>query len=90
VGARCPPFAAYCSPSGLPRLHGTTLAMIPGNVRIFASTRREPQAGARMQSLIPPNTRRVGIVWAGRPAHNNDCNRSATLAAFAPPTALRS
>jgi hypothetical protein len=37
-----------------------------------------------MDDLIPPNTRRVGIVWAGRPTHSNDSNRSATLASFGP------
>ena len=29
---RCPPFAAYCPLSGLPRLHGTTLDTIPSKV----------------------------------------------------------
>jgi hypothetical protein len=38
--------------------------------------------------LAPPSYRRVGIVWAGRPTHNNDRRRSASLAAFAPIAAL--
>ena len=33
---------------------------------------------------MPQGFRRVGIVWAGRPTHNNDRNRSAMLADFAP------
>jgi hypothetical protein len=82
---RCPPFAAYCPLSGLPRLHGTTLETIPGGVPyLHADPARTASWRARMQNLIQPDIRRIGIVWAGRPAHSNDCNRSATLAAFGP------
>lgn len=82
---RCPPFAAYCPLSGLPRLHGTTLETIP---RAVPYLRTDPARSAswrvRMQYLIQPQSRRIGIVWAGRPTHNNDSNRSASLAIFAP------
>jgi hypothetical protein len=82
---RCPPFAAYCPLSGLPRLHGTTLETIPGNVPYFhADPARTANWRARMRDLIQPDIRRIGIVWAGRPTHSNDCNRSATLEAFGP------
>ncbi len=38
----------------------------------------------RLARLLPRGYRRIGIVWAGRPTHHNDRNRSTTLATFAP------
>lgn len=80
-----PPYAAWCTLSGLPRLHGTTLATIPSAP---AYLRADPAKAAawreRLGSLAPRGLRRVGIAWAGRATHNNDLNRSATLAALAP------
>lgn len=82
---RCPPFAAYCPLSGLPRLHGTTLETIPGSVPYLrADPVRTTMWRARLHDLIQPNLRRIGIVWAGRPDHGNDSNRSASLTAFGP------
>ena len=86
---RCPPFAAYCPLSGLPRLHGTTLDTIPGKVPyLHPDPARTAAWRARLQDLLQPGHRRVGIVWAGRPTHNNDLNRSMSLSAFAPMAAL--
>jgi hypothetical protein len=42
----------------------------------------------RLRRLAPNAHTRVGIVWAGRPTHNNDRRRSAKLADFAPLAAL--
>jgi hypothetical protein len=85
----CPPFAAYCPLSGLPRLHGTTLDTIPGKPPyLHADPARTAIWRARMRDLLQPGFRRIGIVWAGRPTHNNDLNRSMSLAAFAPIAAL--
>jgi hypothetical protein len=82
---RCPPFAAYCPLSGLPRLYGTTLGTIPGSVPYLRTDPvRTATWRARLHDLIQPNIQRIGIVWAGRPEHSNDCNRSATLAVFGP------
>jgi tetratricopeptide (TPR) repeat protein len=82
---QCPPFAAYCPLSGLPRLHGTTLETIPASVPyLHADPVRTAAWRARLQDLIPANARRIGIAWAGRPTHNNDANRSAGLTAFGP------
>jgi hypothetical protein len=87
--SRCPPFAAFCPLSGLPRLHGTTLATIPSEIPYLrADPVRTAAWRARLQDLLPPGFRRIGIVWAGRPTHNNDFNRSVRLPAFAPLAAL--
>jgi hypothetical protein len=86
---RCPPFAAYCPLSGLPRLYGTTLGTIPSNVPyLHADPARAEAWCARLQDLLQPGTRRIGIAWAGRSTHNNDLNRSMSLLAFAPIAAL--
>jgi tetratricopeptide (TPR) repeat protein len=80
---QCPPSVPYCPLSGLPRLHGTTLATIPNGVPYLQA---DPHCVARWRSrldaLIQADARRVGIVWAGRSTHNNDINRSASLAHF--------
>jgi hypothetical protein len=81
----CPPFAAYCPLSGLPRLHGTTLETIPWRgPYLRADAARTALWRARLDGLLPPSFRRIGMVWAGRPTHNNDFNRSTTLAALHP------
>jgi Flp pilus assembly protein TadD len=86
---RCPPFAAYCPLSGLPRLHGTGLDTIPGKVPYLRADPARTEAWrARLFDLLERGTRRIGIVWAGRPTHNNDLNRSMGLSAFAPIAAL--
>jgi Tfp pilus assembly protein PilF len=86
---RCPTFSAYCPLSGLPLLHGTALETIPGTVPYLrADPDRAAAWRARLRDLVQPNLRRIGIVWAGRPTHNNDSNRSAALATFAPLAAL--
>jgi hypothetical protein len=86
---RCPPFAAYCPLSGLPRLHGTTLDTIPaGASYLRADPERVEAWRARLHDLVQPGTRSIGIAWAGRPTHNNDLNRSMSLSAFAPIAAL--
>jgi hypothetical protein len=81
----CPPFKAFRALSGLPALHGTRPDNMLGREPYL---RADPVRAAawkqRLDRLTPGNARRVGIVWAGRPAHNNDRWRSASLAAFSP------
>ena len=85
----CPPYRAFCALSGLPRLHGTRLDNVPAPIPYL---RADPVQSAawrqRLDRLAPPAYRKVGIVWAGRPTHNNDRRRSASLAAFAPLAAV--
>jgi hypothetical protein len=85
----CPDYAAFCPLSGLPRLHGTRVENIPAPIPYL----RADPAGVvawreRLDGLVPARYRRIGIVWAGRPTHANDRDRSADLAAFAPIAAL--
>jgi Flp pilus assembly protein TadD len=80
-----PPFAAYCALSGLPRLAGTRLDTIPAPTPyVKADPERAALWAERLATLTPARYRRIGLVWAGRPTHQNDRNRSAALAAFAP------
>jgi Flp pilus assembly protein TadD len=80
-----PEWKTYIPLSGLPRLHGTRLENIPAPIPYL---RADPDLvsrwAARLDHLLPPGYRRVGLAWAGRPAHNNDRNRSTTLANLAP------
>ena len=85
----CPPYRAFCALSGLPRLHGTRIDNVPAPVPyLHADPTKVASWRDRLDRLTPRGFKRVGIVWAGRPTHNNDRRRSATLAAFAPLFAL--
>ena len=81
-------FAAYCPLSGLPRLAGISLKTIPGAPYLRADPARASAWEARLTTLLPAGSRRIGIVWAGRRTHPNDENRSMRLAALAPLGAL--
>jgi tetratricopeptide (TPR) repeat protein len=80
-----PDFGAWLPLSGLPRLAGTRLGTIPADIPYLrAEPAKVAEWAARLAALSPQGYRRIGIVWAGRPTHTNDDNRSVTLAAFAP------
>ncbi len=51
---------------------------------LHADPDRVAQWAERLDGLVPQGLRRIGVIWAGRPTHNNDRNRSALLADFAP------
>jgi hypothetical protein len=82
-------FAAFCPLTSLPGLAGTGLETIPADVPYL---RADPDRVARwknqLDGLTPAGLRRIGIVWAGRPAHKNDWKRSMALQALAPVAAL--
>ena len=84
-----PPFRAFRALSGLPALHGTRPDFVIGDKPYL---RADPARAAvwkeRLDRLTPTGRRRIGIVWAGRPTHNNDRWRSAKLTDFAPLAAL--
>ena len=82
-------FRAYAALSGLPRLHGTRPDTVPAPVPyLHADPARVAQWRDRLSGLLPAGFRRIGIVWAGRPTHNNDRRRSTTLGSFAPIAAV--
>ncbi len=84
---RAPDFAAYSPLSSLPRLAGTRLDTIPAEIPYLrCDEAKRAHWAERLDSLTPRGYRRVGIVWAGRPTHHNDRNRSAELKVFEPLT----
>ncbi|MBK4719658.1 glycosyltransferase [Azospirillum sp. YIM DDC1] len=85
-----PPFDAYAALSSLPGLFGTRPDTIPAPLPdLRAEAERVERWRERLDGLLPPRGyRRVGLVWAGRPTHGNDRNRSLPLARLAPFFAL--
>ncbi|GAB0112557.1 tetratricopeptide repeat protein [Acidisoma sp. C75] len=81
--ADCRDFAAFSALSSLPRLHGTRLDTIPPAVPVTVDPARLAAWQARLAASLPPGLRRIGIVWAGRPTHKNDRNRSIAFAVLA-------
>ncbi|AIB15206.1 hypothetical protein ABAZ39_25255 (plasmid) [Azospirillum argentinense] len=84
-----PPFAAHAALSSLPGLFGTRPDSVPPPLPgLRAEPERVQRWTERLDGLLPRGYRRVGLVWAGRPTHGNDRNRSLTLARLAPFFAL--
>ncbi|HEX3576819.1 MAG TPA: tetratricopeptide repeat-containing glycosyltransferase family protein [Rhodopila sp.] len=85
----CPTFKSFIPLSGLPRLHGTRVDNVPTPIPyLHADPARVAHWKERLRRLVPGTQKRIGIVWAGRPTHNNDRRRSSKLADFAPLAAL--
>jgi hypothetical protein len=67
-------------------LMNTRLDSIPNTVPYLQA---DPAAAARWRDRVPADANNVGLVWAGRPTHANDRNRSIALEALAPLTESR-
>jgi len=81
-GTLPPPFDLHCELMSLPMALGLTLADLPGAIPyLSADPRRIAKWRERLAALPRPL---VALVWAGRPTHFNDANRSLTLAQLAP------
>ncbi len=82
-GQELPSFDFHCPVLSLPRVLGTSLETIPANVPYL-----KPDAGKlgawRARLGGEKKGLKVGLVWAGRPTHKNDHNRSIELGALAP------
>ena len=80
---------AVCPLSTLPGLAGVRLEAIPAPVPYLrADPARAAAWRARLDELVAPGSRRVGLVWAGRPTHRNDRNRSVALSGLGAITGL--
>lgn len=77
-----PAFDLHCEMMSLPMAMGLKLSDLPGPMP-YLSTDPERLALWR-QRLAPVQGLKVAMVWAGRPTHLNDANRSMTLAHLAP------
>ena len=71
----------YVPIMSLPMLFATDIPTIPSNIPyIFA----DPEKVGQWKNRINKKGYRIGIVWAGKPEHENDGNRSCELAQFLP------
>ncbi len=80
-GEPLPPFDLHCPLLSLPLAFGTELATIPAAVPYIEA---KPADIQRWRRLMPHGRPRVGVAWAGDPAHDNDLNRSMRLKTLAP------
>lgn len=78
VRGKIPPaFDMHCELMSLPMAMGLQLSDLPGSVGYLrADPARIEKWRARLAALPRPL---VGLVWAGRPTHNNDAQRSMSL-----------
>ena len=77
-----PPFDLHCEMMSLPMAMGFDPADLPGPIPYLSSDpARLRKWRERLAGLPRPL---VALVWAGRPAHHNDANRSMSLADLAP------
>jgi Flp pilus assembly protein TadD len=75
-----PGHAAHCRLSSLPGLLHTTLETIPAKVPyLFADPSMVATWRERFGASLAPETRRIGLAWAGRPTHPNNRRRSLDL-----------
>lgn len=78
-----PAFDVQCPLMSLPLAFGTTPATIPAAVPyLHADAGDVDRWRARLAG--EPAGLKVGLVWAGRPTHKNDRNRSLSLSLFEP------
>jgi len=77
-GETIPAFDCWTSLISLPGLLDMTAPTIPGHTPYLQAPHGPPLPAA------PAGHRKVGLVWAGNPAHHNDAARSLRLAELAP------
>ena len=81
-GALPPPFDLHCQMMTLPQTLGLKLTDLPGAIPYLSADPGRVQKWT--QRLAGIAGLRITLVWAGRPAHPNDANRSMALAQLAP------
>ena len=80
-----PDFDTYVPLLSLPRIFNTGLNTIPAAIPYLQATAAKVKF---WQNRITSDGLRVGIVWGGRPEHENDHYRSISLEKFIPLTAM--
>ena len=83
LGEALPPFDVYCPLLSLPRVFETDLASLPAAIPYLTADAGSVSHWRQLLGHGAPGLR-VGIVWAGNPAHPTDQQRSLPLAALAP------
>ncbi|MGD0462048.1 MAG: tetratricopeptide repeat protein [Tepidisphaeraceae bacterium] len=78
-----PAFDVYCPLASLPQVFATRLDSIPAEVPYLKA---DPSLAKLWGKKLGPRTDqlRVGLVWAGRPTHKRDRERSISLSQLAP------
>jgi cytochrome c-type biogenesis protein CcmH/NrfG len=80
-----PGHAAHCRLSSLPYLFHTRLESIPSQIPYMkANASRIAHWRERLDAMLPPGVRRIGLAWTGRPTHPNDRRRSMPLSQLLP------
>ncbi|MHB1939100.1 MAG: tetratricopeptide repeat protein, partial [Acidobacteriaceae bacterium] len=82
-GAALPPFDTHAPLLSLPRIFRTTLDNLPATVP-YLSTPRGAYDAIEQAIEARRGVWNIGIVWAGRPTHPNDRNRSCPVSWFLP------
>ena len=86
-GAPLPPFDHQVSLHSLPQVFQTTLDTIPNEIPYLDIPERVPNRARILRTLAQSEGQtRIGLVWAGRPTHKDDQQRSmppATLGVLA-------
>ena len=77
--AALPAFDVHAPLLCLPRIFETDLDSIPESGAYLGA---DAARGKKFASLLDPERLNVGIVWAGKPSHRNDRNRSAGIEPF--------
>ncbi len=83
LGDLLPPFDLHCPLLSLPAAMGTTVDSVPAEVP-YLKADETAAASWRERLSVSGEKLKVGLVWAGRPTHTNDHNRSMRLSHFAP------
>jgi tetratricopeptide (TPR) repeat protein len=86
-GEELPEYDLYCPLLSLPRIFNTTLESIPSKESYIEAD--AVLARRWKEKVFSDNSSlKIGLVWAGKPTHKNDRNRSFPLATFSPLAAL--
>ena len=83
VGEQLPPFDVHCPLLSLPLKFDTTLETIPAGIPYIKANPFSIQKWKDRILNAGPKLK-LGLTWAGSPAHKNDRNRSFPLETFAP------